>query len=314
VNQEFSISETPDLRLLASFSHVAQLGSVTQAASELGYVPSAISQHITSLERSLGGITLFARRPGSRLTLTSEGRAIARAADELLAASATFRDTARRVSSGEGVTIRIGAYATALTHLLPLLFRKLVQTEALSSVRTVEIEPVDGLPLLERGELDALIAHRYLPEQVTPGRSVEAIPLGSEPLLLVTAEGAPPRTFEECVPLEWVAGQVSDADRQLLQRWAADAGLKIRVRHETRDCTTAAELIAADLAVGFLPASVTNAAWLRDRLRTVPLPGNLVSPAREVIAMTRKDFAMPVVHQLLIELRQALKQIREELP
>lgn len=308
MNGEFTVSETPELRLLASFSHVARLGSMTRAATELGYVPSAVSQHITSLERGLGGTRLFTRRAGSRLTLTAEGRVLARAADELLVAAAAFRDTAQRVTCGEGITARIGAYATALTHLLPPILKQIAQTERTSAIQTVEIEPVDGLPLLERGELDALIAHRYLPEQILPGRNITVIPLGSEPLRLVTAAAGPVRTFEQCAHLEWVAGQVSDVDRQLLQRWSAEAGVNVAVRHETRDCTTAAELIAADLAVGLLPASVADAHWLRDRLRSVPLPPELPRPTREVMAMTRKDFAMPVVFSMLTELKRALEQ------
>lgn len=279
---------------------------MTRAAEELGYVPSAISQHVTSLERSLGGTVLFTRRAGSRLTLTAEGRALVRAADELLAAAAVFGDTAQRVSRGEGVSMRIGAYATALTHLLPPVFKRMVAADGVSSIRTVEVEPAAGLSLLERGELDALIAHRYLPEHALTGRDLNIFLLGSESMQLVSAASGPLRTLQDCAGMDWVAGRLSHVDRQLLQRWAAEVGIAARVRHETRDCTTAAELIAADLAVGLLPASVVNADGFRGRMRVVQFPKGVPTPSREVIAMTRSNLATPLIMRMLKEVEQAL--------
>ena len=102
MKQSFTNRELADLRLLASFAGVARLGSITRAAVELDYVPSAVSQHITALEHRLGGALLFTRKPGSRLVLTAAGRASAHAADDMLAAAAVFGDVARRISTETG--------------------------------------------------------------------------------------------------------------------------------------------------------------------------------------------------------------------
>jgi len=298
-----------DLRLLTSFSRVAHLRSMTRAAEELGYVPSAISQHVTLLERSLGDTKLFTRRSGSRLILTAAGRALIQAADDLLVASAAFRDTARRVSEGEGVTIRIGAYATALTHLLPSALAQLVALDGVAAVETTELEPVVGLPLLERGDLDVLIAHRYLAEEIPTAKSSTVTSLDREPMLLVVSASSHSCRLSECADLDWVAGGVRDVDRQLLRRWSATAGFEPRVRHETRDCHTAAELIAAGVAVGLLPASVVRAPWLRDRLRVVSLPSTIQAPYRDVFVITRSDLDLPVVTDLVGELRTLVPRL-----
>ncbi|MGW5467636.1 LysR family transcriptional regulator [Streptomyces chartreusis] len=73
------VKPQPDLKLLATFLAVVRRGSMADAAAELGYVPSAVSQHIAGLERDMG-VELIVRRPGSRLILTAAGRSLARPA------------------------------------------------------------------------------------------------------------------------------------------------------------------------------------------------------------------------------------------
>jgi len=304
-----------DLRLLRTFSRVAQLGSMALAASELGYVPSAISQHVSALERSIGGTALFTRKPGSRLTLTAAGRALADAAEELFVATASFVDVSRQIARGEGLVLRIGAYGTALGHLLPDALRRLLLTDEFLSVQTTEIEPTEGLPLLERGDVDLLIAHRYLPEDrpaVTDNMTMTS--LGRESLLLVTSStaGTAAPSFEEQAARDWVAGGPRDVDRRLLDRWAAEAGIELRVRHETRDCHTAAEVIAGGLAVGLLPASVVRAPWIGERLAVVDLPKAISRPTRDVLAITRKQFRLPAVATLLAELAREVDALRPD--
>lgn len=307
MNRAFTKPNASDLRLLASFSRVAHTGSMSRAAEELGYVASAVSQHITALERSIGDTRLFARHPGSRLTLTAAGRGLIQPADDLLSAAANFRDAARQVVGGEGVTLRVGAYGTALAYLLPSILSRLVKAAGIAGVETVELEPADGLPLVERGDLDVLIAHRYLPEDDPTVRNATVIDLGDEPIVLTASAASNLRELADCAGADWVAGQPKDVDRQLLSRWAAESGLTPRVQHATADCHTAAELIASQFAVGLLPASVAYAPHLRDRLRTIDMPPGVLSPRRSVLAVSRPDSALPGIDLLVNELRGLLK-------
>jgi DNA-binding transcriptional LysR family regulator len=61
-----------DLHLLKAFLAVAEAGSVTAAAEELGYSQPGLSHRIAILERELG-CALFRRR-GRGMTLTREGQ------------------------------------------------------------------------------------------------------------------------------------------------------------------------------------------------------------------------------------------------
>jgi DNA-binding transcriptional LysR family regulator len=290
----------PDFRLLVTFSHVARLGSMTAAAGVLGYVPSAISQQISALERSLGGVELFTRRTGRGLAVTAAGRSLAEAVDELLVATATYQDMAHSVSRGEGMELRVGAYETAVSHLLPVALTELVDADSKTMIRVIEVETRDGLPMLERGELDLLVASRYVQED-PPYQSDKLTikTLGREELLLTSSSGSGNVTpsFSQCKYLDWVAGAADDIDRKLLHRWAGITGFDPQVRFETRSCHTAVELIASGLAVGLIPASVIDAYREPMNLSLVELPS--LPPTREVLAITRARFNMPIVNDLL---------------
>lgn len=312
MKQPFMNRELVDMRLLTSFTRVAQLGSVSRAADELGYAPSAVSQHISTLERRLGGATLFTRKPGSRLVLTAAGRALAESAAELLSAAVLFGDVARKITEGEAVTFRVGAYGTALSYLLPTTLSMLPEGPIRTLVETVEIEPVDGVPLLDTGELDILIAHRYLPEDRPPaGHNTHARVLGEEPLLVVTALRPEPCRVADLNDAMWVAGSRRDVDRQLLDRWAGQLGFRPRVSHETRDCLTAVELICGGLAeAGMLPASVVHAPQNRERLTIADCPGTAF-PTREVSTITRPGFETPAGTALLEGLSAAFGRLSQ---
>ncbi|MFE3737807.1 LysR family transcriptional regulator [Streptomyces sp. NPDC059134] len=303
------LNTQPDLRLLNTFTAVVRLGSMTAAATTLGYAPSAVSQHVTALERSLG-VELFARRPGSHLVVTAEGRALAEAAAELFSATAAFQDVARRITGGEVGELRVGAYGTALSHLLPTMLKGLAEAGIGAAIRMTEVETHEGLPLLDRGELDLLIAYRYLPDDlVRRPYGVTMTPLGQERLPLITAPmevGAP--DFSACRKLDWVAGGPDDVDRKLLDRWAAAAGFTPNVRYQTADCHTAIELIACGLAVGLVPESVANG-WQHEGrpVSVVRLPSELEAPSRDVLALTRSR-GLSLLDQLLPHFAAALEE------
>jgi DNA-binding transcriptional LysR family regulator len=306
MKQSFTNRELADLRLLASFAGVARLGSITRAAVELDYVPSAVSQHITALEHRLGGALLFTRKPGSRLVLTAAGRALADAADDMLAAAAVFGDAARRISDGDGVVLRVGAYGSAMSFLLPQALTALNETKPGTYIETVEIEPADGVSLIDTGELDILIAHRYLPEEQPPsGENTDSRLIGREPMLVVTSAANGPKRLADCVDADWVAGSRRDVDRQLLMRWAGQVGLHPRVSHETRDCHTAVELIVSGVAVGLLPASVVSAPHNRMRLAVLERDPGVEFPHRDVLTITRVGFQTQVGDMLLNRIADA---------
>ena len=270
----------------------------------LGYVASAVSQQVSTLERQSRRCRCFTRSSGRRLVITTAGRSLLEQVDELLAASAAFQDFANSLSRGEEIEeLRVGAYETAVSHLLPS------HSWSLWDPREVDdphhrSRTRDGLPMLERGELDLLVAARYLHED-PPYHSdkLAFLELGRERLLLTASGAGEPPDFARCTALDWVAGAPEDVDRKLLHHWAGSSGFDPRVRFETRSCHTAIELIASGLAVGLIPASVIDA--FRDPLNLAIVELPTPTPTREVLALTRGHFNMPLVSELLERISDA---------
>ncbi|MFF0559641.1 LysR family transcriptional regulator [Streptomyces sp. NPDC004266] len=300
-----------DPRLLRTLLEVMRHGSMSTAAAALGYVPSAVSQHIARLERQVG-TELLSRRPGGGVTPTAGGRALADAAARVLAATADFQRLADGIARSGAPELSIGVYATAAGRLLPTALATLRRAHPDVVLHVTETEPVDGLRGLRAGEIDLLLAYRYLPEDPPGAADLRIRGLGREPLWLMAARGTGAVTLDDCREADWVAGHMGTADRRLLRRWAHRTGLDPAVRYETDDYHTALALIAQGLAVGLVPASVV-CGWhdpARPLARVEGLP-SAERPEREVLAVTRPRASHPVVDDLADLLSAAVGATRD---
>ena len=103
-----------EIRNLESFIQVAELGSFTKAAENLGYTQSSVSTQIRQLENELG-IPLF-ERINHRVRLTEKGKEILNLTHELFRTAEAIKKTADNPLTLSG-HIRI-ATAPSLCHWL----------------------------------------------------------------------------------------------------------------------------------------------------------------------------------------------------
>ncbi|MGW5432994.1 LysR family transcriptional regulator [Streptomyces sp. NPDC004059] len=299
----------PDLKLLATFLAVVRRGSMAEAAAELGYVPSAVSQHIAALERDMG-VELIIRRPGSRLVLTAAGRSLARATETLFDATARFQDTAHGIANREIAELRVGIYPSAMTYLLPPVLSTLRARRPGPLIRLVVVETDEGVPKVRSGDLDLLIAYRYLPEDPpAPSEALTITVLGREPLVLVAGaepERRRPLELAECLEREWVSGHAHNPDRRLLHRWAGDLGIAPQVTLETEDLHSMLAMIRAGLAVGLIPATLLGAGHGTGVERVV-LPTEVEPLHREILAVSRPGARVPIMDELVRLLARAVE-------
>ncbi|MFF3166728.1 LysR family transcriptional regulator [Streptomyces sp. NPDC003273] len=298
----------PDLKLLATFLAVVRRGSMAEAAAELGYVPSAVSQHIAVLERGMG-VELITRRPGSRLILTAAGRSLAGAAETLFDATARFQDAAHAIANREIAELRVGTYPSAMTYLLPQVLSTLRARRPGPRIRLVVVETDEGVPRVKSGDIDLLVAYRYLPEDPpAPSDALTTTLLGREPLMLVagTEPGRRnPVELAECLEREWVSGHARNPDRRLLHRWAGELGIAPQVTLETDDLHSMLAMIRAGLAVGLIPATLLGAGHDAGVEEVVMPPG--VAPLhREILAVSRPGDRPPLLDELVTLLADAV--------
>lgn len=101
------------LRTMAIFQTVAELGSFRQAAKKLNLSPSVISHHISKLEEDLGAPLLY--RSTRRMSLTDAGVALLAASQRMTAAAIDGISAVQRRASQPTGTLTIAA-STPFSH------------------------------------------------------------------------------------------------------------------------------------------------------------------------------------------------------
>jgi DNA-binding transcriptional LysR family regulator len=148
-----------DLRRLQALHAVVTTGSVKDAAARLGYTPSAVSQHITSLERETR--TVLLEHAGRGVRPTQAGRLLADHAADLLGRLAEAEADLAALNAGELGVLRLASFATAGAELIP---------PALARVRTalprldISLRVADrdeALAMLRQGTLDLAVIEAH---------------------------------------------------------------------------------------------------------------------------------------------------------
>jgi DNA-binding transcriptional LysR family regulator len=133
-----------DLRLLTTFSTVAELGSVSAAAEALHVTQPALSRQLQQLERQVG-VALF-HRHHRRLSLTAAGHTFLTAARDVLTSAEAARSLAEALAAGRLERVRAAAPTTTLTDVVAPFLATLGPQDPLITVQEAHsAQAVDGL-------------------------------------------------------------------------------------------------------------------------------------------------------------------------
>ncbi|MGY0235413.1 LysR family transcriptional regulator [Longispora urticae] len=264
-----------DPRRLAVLRAVAEAGGVLAAAATLHLTPSAVSQHIARLESETGVTLLDRSRLGGRRSagLTPAGRMLAghaaRLADVLAAAE---HDLAAYTGKVTG-PVSIGAFPTAIRHLVAPAARDLATTAPAVTVRIRQVELEPGRAALRTGEMDLLVVESDAADPPLDLAGLHTVKLLDDPYRVVV-----PQSWGEVGDLDvlrgrpWVDGPPGSALRRVLDRLSARHGLVLDRRHECMEFPAALALVAAGLAAAVVPALALRAGEAHPAVRTVALP------------------------------------------
>lgn len=115
-----------DPHRLQVFRTVVLTGSINRAAARLGYTASAVSQHVSALQRETG-LTLVERR-GRGIVPTSAGVAVADRAGRVLDHLADFDGAVDDLRAGRSGTMRISCFMSANRAWMPPVVAELART------------------------------------------------------------------------------------------------------------------------------------------------------------------------------------------
>ena len=275
---------------LRVFREVAERGTLTAAASALGYTQSAVSRQIAALERAAGVPLLERRYDGVRLT--SAGRLVLRHA----AVVVDQVDAAARELAGlpeeDASTLRLGWFAAAGAWLVPQALVSLARTHPSITVVTREGSTPALVRALRAGTVDvALIASSppfRAPDDESPPLEVEVL---AERALRVALPAGHPLARNDFVDVadlrgqRWIAGP---GDQLVMGVWPGLEGRPV-VAHTARDWLAKLQLVAAGLGITTVPAGLVTVAPAG--VRVLPVRGG---PAeRRQILLARLPGAVP---------------------
>ncbi|ANZ39155.1 LysR family transcriptional regulator [Lentzea guizhouensis] len=242
---------------LRVFREVAERGTLTAAASALGYTQSAVSRQIAALERAAGVPLLERRHDGVRLT--AAGRLVLRRATVVVEqVDAVARELAGLPEEDES-TVRLGWVATAGAWVVPRALTELARTHPSITVVTREGSTPALVRALRAGTVDlAVIASSppfRAPDDETPELAVDIL---VERSLRVAVPAAHPLARNDFIDFADLSGQrwiSGPGDPLVMGAWP---GLTERplVAHTARDWLAKLQLVAAGLGITTAPASL----------------------------------------------------------
>lgn len=256
-----------DWNKLRTFAVVADAGSVTAAASALGRTPSAVSQSLTGLERSLD--TALFHRVGKRLVPTAAGerlwRSVSKHQEEL---AATIEEIVRSDEVPRSV-VRVGFFLGFPRTRLAALVAGFSKRYPEASTRLVFAPESDLDGRLLNNRLDFAISFRPSSEAMPHIASTQ---LFAQELVLVTGKDYLPEPFD---PAQLAAVPIVDyyQSAPLIDRWLRHHLPRRRVGHRvavwaaTTDLVL--ELVMKSTGVGVLPRYLVEGQVGRGRLRIV---------------------------------------------
>ncbi|MGW8501550.1 LysR family transcriptional regulator [Streptomyces sp. CLCI03] len=246
--------QMPDPRLLATLESVVRHGSFAAAAGELGYSAPAVSQQIAELERR-AGLRVLERRP---VRPTPAGQVLLDAEQGVrsaLAAAALELDALRAGTSGR---IRLGAFASAATSIVPKALAQLQTSYPDVRVSLSQLEPEAGYGRIKRGDADLALTYDYDFIPQPPPRTLRRTLVARDPVVAVLPAGHE-LASREVIDLAslagetWVAAPEAALRLELLAQLAKTSGFEARLEYEGDDFNTILGCVAAGLCVAVLP-------------------------------------------------------------
>ncbi|HEY5229452.1 MAG TPA: LysR family transcriptional regulator, partial [Galbitalea sp.] len=188
-----------DLHSIRIVRAIAETGTITGAARELGFSQPAISQHLQRTEARLGVPLVI--RSGRSIRLTEAGQLLARHAVAISSAmDAAAGDLAELAGMRTG-TARIAAFPTASSTIIPRLLRAMAEKHHGIAVTYVEAEPPEALAMLREGSIDLAITFSYPGDRADPHRDIAAglslTPLFTEEVVLALPQAHPQAAFHD---------------------------------------------------------------------------------------------------------------------
>ena len=243
-----------DVGRLRAFALVADLGSISAAASVLGYTQSAVSQQLAALEREVG--TPLVDRSQRPLRPTQAGGLLRSHVNRVLAALGSA-EAAIADLRGATERVRLAAFASALSSFVPAAVRDVRRAHPQLALQVIQLETDEAIERLHAGEADVAVVHHMPGAAVPETVGLRRRPLPTDHLYVVMPEGNK-LARRDAVSLADLDGKPlilprRDAPdgrfRSMIEHLCAEAGFAPTVAYELDDLPAAQAFVATGIAL-----------------------------------------------------------------
>ncbi len=286
---------------------VARYGSMTAAAEQLAYTPSAVSQQIRKLEGELGLRVLSRHAKG--VDLTDAGRAVVEHVAGIERELAALREQLEHIRGARAGTLRLGTFPTFGASLLPFAITRFTahHQEVSLTVRSARLSGL--LELLHSREIEMAVLWDYEWSRLDePGLSVHQLLLDPTRLVVSDSHHLAQRTsagIAELAQERWITRADHHPVSGVLLRTCQAAGYEPTVAFEAHDYQEAQAMVAAGLGVALVPQLALSG--VREDVRVLDLGGQ--APSRRIMLANSADRTpSPVGTAMAKILRQVVRE------
>jgi LysR family nitrogen assimilation transcriptional regulator len=237
-----------ELRSLAYFARIAELGSITRAASHLRLAQPALTRHVQRLEEELG-VALFTRA-NRGVRLTEAGEKLLESATRILRDVERTGDEIRAQDAHPSGRIILGITPTLCPILVPELFARMRRDFPLVELKVMHA----GMVRLEEFIIDGRVDVALLSE-LSRSRLIVSTRLAQEEMVLVTKPGARPGGIVGGEELSQTPLILGDGLRAAMVALLAGRGIELHVEIEVNDHETIRLMVQEGAAASILPYS-----------------------------------------------------------
>jgi LysR family transcriptional regulator, nitrogen assimilation regulatory protein len=237
-----------ELRGLTYFVRIAELGSITRAASHLRVAQPALTRQIQRLEDELG-VALFTR-VNRGVRLTEAGHKLRESAHRILRDVERTGDEIRAHDAHPSGKVILGVTPTMCPVLVPELFTRMHQHFPMIELKVVHAGMVRLEEMLIDGRVDLALM-----SDLSRSRLIVSTALAREEMVLVTRPGARPHGPVSANELRRTTLILGDGLRAAMDGLLAGLGIELKVEIELNDHETIRLMVQQGVGASILPHS-----------------------------------------------------------
>jgi DNA-binding transcriptional LysR family regulator len=293
-----------DLVKLRTLVEIRATGSMTAAASALGYTTGAVSQQMAALQRSVRTELLV--QSGRRVRLTDAGNVLADHAVGLLSLARHTEQALEALPGRPQAQVLIGVFGTAAAALLPPAVARAGRLYPGIRMRSIEVDVDDATSAVAAGRVDLAFGVDYPLAPVPRAPEVALLVLGTERFSIATGSGSGARadrsSLIDFADDPWILPPQHTSYGLAIRVACRRAGFEPRVHHTVTDTASTLSLVAAGLGVA--PVTDLMLSLRGEGLTRIPLSDRLERTL--VLAHRREPAPQPGVRAVIGAIRDSM--------